>query len=1213
MKKDVQSETAILRQKAEEVAKKRLSMREMLPSVPEMMKLIEELEVYQVELEMQNEELMRAKEQAETATEKYTELYDFAPSGYFTLSKEAKINELNLSGAKMLGKERSRLKNSQFGFFVSNDTRPIFNLFLGKVFNSKAKESCEVTLSTNDHLPMCVYLTGIVTKNGEQCIVTVSEITHFKRNEEQIKKILDTTIDGFYLVDTAGRILDTNDSYCSMIGYSREELLKLKVKDIEAADTEEVIKERIQRILETGYDRFETKHLRKDGRVIDIEASVNFLIDEQPKLFCFMRDITERKQAEERLRVQTDAMEAAIDGLAILNADQNYIYMNKAHAEIYGYDNAGELVGASWRLLYDTIELQRLDREIMPEFSQKGYYQGRAAGKKKDGSTFLQEISLTALENGGLICSVRDITERKQAEEKIKLFSSAIESAYDGIILTDMNGSLIFANASAINIFGYTPEELMKLNVVSFTADPNIAKEIISKVLLSGKWSGEIKSVRRNKEEFPVILSVSVIKDEKGTPISMMGVFRDITERKWAEEALKQANNELENLHNNLDKAIFSVDIVQNKMLQVSLANKAVFGYPPEEFFKNPQLWYEMIVPEDKPIVDAGYPVLFSGKNLQHEYRIIHPNGEIRWIEAKMKPTLDASGKLIRIDGIASNITDRKRTEEELSESEEKFRNLFNNSEVGMLRTRFDGSEILECNENCLKILNYTQDEIKGGPSVNLWADKHERDEMSKILIAEGHVKDFECGMLNKQGEARRCLISLHLYRDKGILEGSIIDITERKHAEEALRESEEKYRNLFALIPQPIWIYDLETLAFLEVNYAAVSHYGYSRKEFLKMTLKDIRSEEDIPALLNDLESTNHNYNKAGRWRHIKKNGELIIVEITSHSVIFNGRDARQVLVLDITDSLLAEEALRKSEQILEVIINTIPVRVFWKDKNLNYLGCNTSFASDAGFMKSEDIIGKDDYAMSSSKYAELYRTDDKIVMESGKSRLLFEEPLSLSTGELSYILTSKVPLKDAKGEIIGILGAYLDITERKRTEEALIFSETRYRRLFESSKDGILILDANTGMITDVNPFLIEMLGYSKEQFTEKAIWEIGFFKDIIANYEKFIELQQKEYVRYEDLPLETAHGRKIIVEFVSNVYAVNDHNVIQCNIRDITKRRRAEIELREKEVQYRNLADAGLALIWTAGVDRLCNYFNEPWLKFTGRKLEQEIGNG
>ncbi len=122
---------------------------------------------------------------------------------------------------------------------------------------------------------------------------------------------------------------------------------------------------------------------------------------------------------------------------------------------------------------------------------------------------------------------------------------------------------------------------------------------------------------------------------------------------------------------------------------------------------------------------------------------------------------------------------------------------------------------------------------------------------------------------------------------------------------------------------------------------------------------------------------------------------------------------------------------------------------------------------------------------------------------------------------------------------------------------EQALEASELRYRRLFETAKDGILILDADSGMVVDVNPFLIHLLGYSHEQFVGKAIWELGFFRDVVANREKFFELQQQEYVRYEDLPLETAAGRRIEVEFVSNVYLAGSKKVIQCNIRDITER--------------------------------------------------------
>ncbi|MFZ4563366.1 MAG: PAS domain-containing protein, partial [Bacteroidales bacterium] len=178
---------AILRQKAEELLKRRSSGKALQLSEIEMLKLIHELDVHQIELEMQNEELLHAKEQlAKTATDKYAELYDFAPSGYFTLSKEGKIIELNLSGASMLGKERLLLRNSRFGFFVSDNTRPIFNLLLEKVFSSKTKETCEVTIINNDNFPIHVFLTAIAIEKGDQCLLTVVDITGLKKAEQEL-------------------------------------------------------------------------------------------------------------------------------------------------------------------------------------------------------------------------------------------------------------------------------------------------------------------------------------------------------------------------------------------------------------------------------------------------------------------------------------------------------------------------------------------------------------------------------------------------------------------------------------------------------------------------------------------------------------------------------------------------------------------------------------------------------------------------------------------------------------------------------------------------------------------------------------------------------------------------------------------------------------------------------------------------------------------
>jgi PAS domain S-box-containing protein len=158
---------------------------------------------------------------------------------------------------------------------------------------------------------------------------------------------------------------------------------------------------------------------------------------------------------------------------------------------------------------------------------------------------------------------------------------------------------------------------------------------------------------------------------------------------------------------------------------------------------------------------------------------------------------------------------------------------------------------------------------------------------------------------------------------------------------------------------------------------------------------------------------------------------------------------------------------------------------------------------------------------------------------------------------GRKRMLLNARRIYREGKGADM-ILLALEDITDQKQSEEVLIESESRYRRLFEAAQDGILILDAGTGQISDVNPFLVEMLGYSHNDFLGKKLWEIGPFKNIEASKATFLELQGKGYVRYNDLPLETKDGRPMAVEFVSNVYLVNHQKVIQCNIRDITERK-------------------------------------------------------
>jgi PAS domain S-box-containing protein len=215
--------------------------------------------------------------------------------------------------------------------------------------------------------------------------------------------------------------------------------------------------------------------------------------------------------------------------------------------------------------------------------------------------------------------------------------------------------------------------------------------------------------------------------------------------------------------------------------------------------------------------------------------------------------------------------------------------------------------------------------------------------------------------------------------------------------------------------------------------------------------------------------------------------------------------------------------------------------------------LYCNQRF-SDIVKGSLEKIIGSSIYQYISSTDLQLF---EALVERCLKGNSAGELALQAGGENSVPVLLSVSPLQrtDMPGAVCAVM---VDITERKKMEEALKNSETRYRRLFEASQDGILILDAETGQIVDVNPFLLEMLGYSHEELLGKKLWEIGTFRDIEESKATSSELKSKGYVRYHDLPLETKEGRAIAVEFVSNVYLVNHYKVIQCNIRDTTERK-------------------------------------------------------
>jgi two-component system cell cycle sensor histidine kinase/response regulator CckA len=247
----------------------------------------------------------------------------------------------------------------------------------------------------------------------------------------------------------------------------------------------------------------------------------------------------------------------------------------------------------------------------------------------------------------------------------------------------------------------------------------------------------------------------------------------------------------------------------------------------------------------------------------------------------------------------------------------------------------------------------------------------------------------------------------------------------------------DDPFRAVFDALPHPLWVFDEETLGFVAVNDAAVFKYGYNRDEVLKLTVRDVCPEEDVAALL-DASPDSAADGRQTRWRHRTRAGVLLECEATAHRVRFAGRPARVIFAGDGSDRRRTAAALRKSEELLRTIIAHIPCGVFWKDRASIYLGCNDTAAKDFGMSAPGEVVGMTDFELVPDlDEADVSRNCDRQVMESGDPLLNAEECRSRPDGQKAALLTSRVPLRDAAGAVTGVLGVYLDITDRKRLEE--------------------------------------------------------------------------------------------------------------------------------------------------------------------------------
>ncbi|NQU35014.1 MAG: PAS domain S-box protein [Bacteroidetes bacterium] len=555
---DDKSKMKILRQKAEELLKNNLSkISAQLPEA-ETSKLLHELEVYQIELELQNEDLKQANAIARERADKYTELYDFAPSGYFTLSNEGEIIEINLTASQLLGKDRSSLVGSMFHFFVSQDTRPVFNEFLEKVFTSKQKESCELTLSTNNNQLVHTYHTAIVSENREQCFLTMVDITESSlsintllKKEKQYQELIDSAKVGISREDINGKLIYYNHWYAELFGYTEEEMKSHSISTL-------VYHEDVERVMKYHNDRIAGKHvvskydfrgITKDGSIVYLEVDANPIFDNNKIIGTnsYIWDITNRKKAELALNESEEKFrsifECATDGLMVTDKKLKIIDVNPAFIKITGIPRKS-LVGQSG------IEIAKkfVNARQLPQIMKllKIYITGKQVPPYElNYKDKILEIHSQKQENNQLIGIIRDITDKKRALEVLQerdIYNRGLlETLPLGLALASMDGILVDVNTAFAEIIGRTEDECKKLtywDITPKTYDEQEQQQLDS-LNKTGKYGPyEKEYIHKKGHLVPVRLQGKIIEHD-GTKYIWSSV-ENITERKQTEKKIQR-------------------------------------------------------------------------------------------------------------------------------------------------------------------------------------------------------------------------------------------------------------------------------------------------------------------------------------------------------------------------------------------------------------------------------------------------------------------------------------------------------------------------------------------------------------------------------------------------------------------------------------------------------------------------------------------------
>jgi len=954
---------------------------------------------------------------------------------------------------------------------MSAEKRAVVNKEMDEIFNKTGRLSnYEMNIESRNGEPVTVLVSmePLKLNNKQFWLTSAIDITSKKKaeqalfyNESKYRSLIEQASDGIIITDLEGNILEVNQSIARMGDYNINDMPGKHVQEFIPPEDIAANPFRFEEVLHGGSLLHERRFLKKDGTYLDVE--VNSKMTSLNTLIGFVRDITERKKNEEKLRYQARLLDAVSDAITSLDMNRCIVSWNNACEELYGFTTS-EVLGKRIPELVTFEFPGTTNEEVFKQVFTEGSWRGEfnfIHPKTKAKTYLLSSVNALKDKNGnitGFIITSRDITERRLAEDAIMVseekYRTLVEQASDAIFIAGKDGRFNVVNPSGYKLSQYSPEELMNMTIYDLVSPEDLKKNPFrfSEMENNNVARSERRMIRKDGTCIDVEVTAKFISGDR-----FLAFIRDVSDRKKAEEEIRKSNERFELIAQATNDAVWDHDFIENE----TWGNKRLYnlyGVAPETMKLNFETFLERIHPDERNGIAERMKAAIekSVSSLSEEFRFKTADGEYRNFYDRAYIKYDENGRPVKMLGAMEDITDREVIKKQILKEKELSDSIIN-SLPGIFYLYNKEGKFLRWNKNFETVSGYTAEEIAGMHPLDFF----DKDEQPLLTEKIGNVfaagADYvEANLLLKNKEKIPYYFTGQAIEYEGVtcLMGVGLDFSEREKARKAILESETKYRELIEQASDGIFISNQEG-RYIDVNSSACKMLGYTKEELLGMSGSDILYDN------NDSDGLPNRYNqlKAGKSSILetalkRKDGSLLMVESNS-KMLSDGRFLG--IVRDITERKKAEQALRDSEERYRALVEnaTEALVVFDVDKQL-YVSVSES-ASKLFGMSKEELLTMGPVSLSPE-----YQPDGRSSSESSDEKIkqaISGEKISFEWTHIDRDgnpISCEVWLVRLPSETsVLIRGSIVDITERKKVAEEIKNNSELLRELYSYSQN--------------------------------------------------------------------------------------------------------------------------------------------------------------